>query len=141
MPEWEQLYPDTPIKSFSALKNTCSHISKNISDDFTRYPREFRNFVSEVEKNVHKIILKGFFFINDLNLWISILQNLISVVMGFIVMQLMGINRSSNNRINLPLWEVLYFPLLERHSMPVKLNVKPLCLINLNSIHKSALSW
>lgn len=54
-------------------------------------------------------------------------------------MELIGIT-PSNNKINLPFREVSYFSLPEKHSMPVKPDIKQLCLIKLKHIHESALS-
>lgn len=72
VPKWRQLNPDIPIKVSLPLQNTYSHISKKVHVNLSRWPSDFRFFVSGVEKNINTIILKVF-FISYLNLWFSIL--------------------------------------------------------------------
>lgn len=68
-------------------------------------------------------------------------SSLLSTVIDFTVMQFIGITNHLIIKWISPLEKIFPFLFPERQSMPVKPDIKQLCLIKLNHIHGSALSW
>lgn len=105
--KWAQFYPAISLDIIYPCKIYIPIYPRMSRDNFTRWPSDFGNFVSGVEKNINKLYYRYLSLTKSLNQH-PIKSFLVSVIMDFIVMQLIGIT-SSNDKINLPFREVSFF--------------------------------